>query len=256
MSDFGFKFSSVSKSGVKLFYVKDDQQMAYDQYERYDFLQRQAFIHLKSDMYKPIRIHIQDTMSHFESKGKVMLELGCGIGSELFRLSNHFSFDHYLGCDTSKRFLEHAQNLFVHGNSVEYSLGSFGLLDQSFQFNGNSNISFCLASAEELPLEDASVDCIINFFLFDRVNDPKKLVEEISRVLRPGGIVVTATPFNFKSLNHRQMFGNTERLNGIFERNDLRTLGGTTKISLIEPLDISENKILWNTFLFYHVKSS
>lgn len=256
MSNLGFASSSLSKSGVKLFYEKDEQQMAYDPYERYDFLQRQAFIHLKNDMYEVLRFDIQDTMSHFQSKGKVMLELGCGIGSELYRMSNLFAFDHYLGCDTSKRFLENAQNLFVHGKSIEYSFEPFGLVNESFQFNGNANIEFCLASAEELPLEDASIDCIINCFLFDRVNDPKKLVDEISRVLRPGGIVITATPFNFKSLALRQMFGDAEKLNGIFELNDLRLLKESKNISLIEPLDISKNKIVWNTALFYHVKFS
>lgn len=256
MSDFGLKFSSLSKSGVKLFYEKDAQQMAYDPYERYDFLQRQAFIHLKNDMYESLRLDIQDTMSHFHCKGKVMLELGCGIGSELYRMSNLFAFDHYLGCDTSKRFLENAQNLFVNGKPIKYSLEPFGLVGESFQFAENANIEFCLASAEDLPLEDASIDCIINCFLFDRVKDPKKLVDEIGRVLRPGGIVITATPFNFKSLDLRQMFGDAEKLNVIFELNDLRMLKESRKISLIEPLDISENIIVWNTALFYHVKSS
>ena len=51
------------------------------------------------------------------------------------------------------------------------------------------------------------------------------------------------------------MFGDAEKLNGIFELNDLRLLKESKNISLIEPLDISKNKIEWNTALFYHMKS-
>lgn len=47
--------------------------------------------------------------------------------------------------------------------------------------------------AEELPLEDASVDCVLCSQVLEHVEDPARAVAEVHRVLRPGGIGFIST---------------------------------------------------------------
>ncbi|BDY30868.1 class I SAM-dependent methyltransferase [Mycolicibacterium mageritense] len=46
----------------------------------------------------------------------------------------------------------------------------------------------------ELPLEDASVDVVVNFQVIEHLWDQAQFVAECARVLRPGGIFLVSTP--------------------------------------------------------------
>lgn len=254
MSGLEYDFLFESMSGVKVCFEKDGQEIAYDQYERYDFLQRQVFTHLINDIYKPLRTEIFEVLRTNKNRNGITVELGCGLGSEIYEFANNFSFQKCIGVDTSLRFLDHAQQLFVEGKSKAFSLDYFGLTEQKFQFQKADNVEFCLARAEDLPFADNSIDLIVNFFLFDRVKDPVKLVEEVHRVLRPGGLVISVTPFNFSNLMLRNRFGTANKLNLLFEQNGLYEDKDSINLLIEEPLDIAGNKIIWNTDLFFHSK--
>lgn len=51
-------------------------------------------------------------------------------------------------------------------------------------------ITYSEADAQDLPLEDASVDCVSIAFGIRNVKDPAKAVSEFARILRPGGRLV------------------------------------------------------------------
>ena len=51
------------------------------------------------------------------------------------------------------------------------------------------------ADAQEIPLKDKSFDVVICTDLFEHVPDPASLMEEIHRVLRPGGVLLFGVPF-------------------------------------------------------------
>ena len=53
------------------------------------------------------------------------------------------------------------------------------------------------ADAHAIPLADASVDCVLCVSLLEYVASPSIVVNEIRRVLKPGGIVYLSTPFVF-----------------------------------------------------------
>ena len=76
----------------------------------------------------------------------------------------------------------------------------------------------CIADAHDLPFLDRSFDACIAVAVLEHVADPYRCVQEIMRILRPGGYVYAETPFmqpvhmgahdftRFTHLGHRRLF--------------------------------------------------
>jgi SAM-dependent methyltransferase len=52
---------------------------------------------------------------------------------------------------------------------------------------GAGNVAFHLASIDQIPLPDASVDCVISNCVINLAPDKRAVFREIARILRPGG---------------------------------------------------------------------
>jgi len=52
------------------------------------------------------------------------------------------------------------------------------------------------ADAQKIPLKAEAVDCVKCTELLEHVAYPNKVIEEISRILKPGGTLVLSIPFN------------------------------------------------------------
>ena len=52
-----------------------------------------------------------------------------------------------------------------------------------------------VATCSQLPFQDASFDGVISVAVLEHVADPRECVEQIARVLKPGGSVYAAVPF-------------------------------------------------------------
>jgi SAM-dependent methyltransferase len=75
--------------------------------------------------------------------------------------------------------------------------------------SGNSNISEEVVNIDfidyenvdivcdihDLPFNDNSVDVVLNITVLEHVSSPQKVIDEIHRVLKPGGMIFTAYPF-------------------------------------------------------------
>jgi ubiquinone/menaquinone biosynthesis C-methylase UbiE len=59
-------------------------------------------------------------------------------------------------------------------------------IDRS-RFAGTGPVSVVLTPAETLPFDDASFDTVVSTMVLCTVTDPERAVEEVVRVLRPGG---------------------------------------------------------------------
>ena len=59
---------------------------------------------------------------------------------------------------------------------------------------GMPHVRFCAATVPPLPFEDASFDCVISFQVIEHIADDRAFVQEIHRVLRPGGRFIVTTP--------------------------------------------------------------
>lgn len=53
------------------------------------------------------------------------------------------------------------------------------------------------ADAHALPFRDQSIDCVMCVSVLEYVSSPTRVIAEIERVLRPGGIVYLSAPFVF-----------------------------------------------------------
>ncbi len=81
-----------------------------------------------------------------------------------------------------------------------------------------------VCDGHDLPLADDAVDFVLVTTVLEHVLDPWHVVREISRVLRPGGVVVATTPFmtqvhmgahdfhRFTDLGHRWLFRDFEEV--------------------------------------------
>lgn len=116
---------------------------------------------------------IRQKIGHEEA---AVLEMGSGIGS-------------------STLITRALTNRRVYG--VEPAPGSYSpLLDCIVAFqkcNQHLPYTFLHCSGENIELEDESIDFIYSFEVMEHVQDPRKCMEEIYRLLKKGGVAYVAT---------------------------------------------------------------
>ena len=100
--------------------------------------------------------------------GAVVLDLGCGAGTDLLVAAQMTGpTGRVIGVDMTSAMLDRARE----------SAGAMGL----------DNVELHEALIESLPVQDASVDAVISNGVIDLVPDKDAVLDEIDRVLRPGG---------------------------------------------------------------------
>jgi arsenite methyltransferase len=100
--------------------------------------------------------------------GAVVLDLGCGAGTDLLIAAQMTGpAGRVIGIDMTASMLDRAR-----ASAVEMDLG---------------NVELHEALIEALPLDAASVDVVISNGVIDLVPDKDAVLDEIDRVLRPGG---------------------------------------------------------------------
>lgn len=106
-------------------------------------------------------------------KGDVVVDLGCGGGLDVFLAAKRVGpTGKAIGIDMTPDMIERAK------------AGAAQV--------GATNVEFHLARIDQLPLRDASVDCIISNCVINLVPDKSAAFREILRVLKPGGRLVVS----------------------------------------------------------------
>ena len=111
-------------------------------------------------------------MASIDLTGKRILEVGAGDIRHLRYLTGLPR--EYILADISLDMLEFAQKK---------------LADKEILYN-----SILLSRNQSLPLDDSSVDVIVSFNSLEHLYPLRQYLEDMSRVLRPGGIIVGAIP--------------------------------------------------------------
>jgi len=108
----------------------------------------------------------------FNLNNKVILELGCGAASMTQKIAST-GFD--------RKVIAYEVDSIQHEKNIKLKL---------------DNVEFVLCGAQDIQLEDASIDAIFMFKSFHHI--PKELMttalEEVNRVLKPGGLAYISEP--------------------------------------------------------------
>lgn len=128
------------------------------------------------------------THTELNSTSKV-LEIGCGCGRTAFALSRVLENGNYTGMDVEKTSIESclSRPIFV---DKEFH---FDLIDaHNDQYNPEGSYA---AKDYVFPYEDNKFDVIflVSVFTHMLTDDVRRYIQEISRVLRPGGIAMFTT---------------------------------------------------------------
>lgn len=102
--------------------------------------------------------------------GEVVVDLGCGGGLDVILASRQVgSTGKAIGIDMTSEMIDRARAAAAKADT--------------------SNVEFHLATLDRLPLPDNSVDCVISNCVINLVPDKRRALDEIARVLKPGGRV-------------------------------------------------------------------
>ena len=129
-----------------------------------------------------------------------ILEIGCGVGRTACDYARHYPNAFIVGIDYSPAMLNYAYQMVVGerpGARVTLSLDQEGFGELSAPTFGLRNAFFAQANALQLPFADGQFDLVVSPNLIDRVPDPRQLLREIARMVKPGGSVIMADPFNW-----------------------------------------------------------
>ncbi len=104
--------------------------------------------------------------------GEVVVDLGCGGGLDVFLAAAKVGpTGKAIGIDMTPEMINRAQKNAAKGA------------------NGKpiTNVKFHLSTIDDMPLPDASVDCVISNCVINLAPDKRAVFHEIARILKPGG---------------------------------------------------------------------
>lgn len=105
-------------------------------------------------------------------EGEVVVDLGSGGGLDIFLAAQKVGpTGKAIGIDMTEEMIELARRNAEKANGGK----------------GYSNVEFHLATIDNLPLPDNSVDCVISNCVINLAPDKQAVFREIGRVLKPGG---------------------------------------------------------------------
>ncbi len=109
--------------------------------------------------------------------GEVVVDLGCGGGLDVFLAAQKVRpSGKAIGIDMTEAMIERARANAQGGPDKKTY----------------ENVEFHLATIDNLPLEDDSVDCVISNCVINLADDKQAVFNEIARVLKPGGRVAVS----------------------------------------------------------------
>jgi SAM-dependent methyltransferase len=132
-----------------------------------------------------------------DPSGKSVAFAGCGAGGLLAEIS--LDFEHVLGFDLSLPILAAARHL-LDGKSLDLalplSINKLGriTLRKRNPAPASSHIELLAMDVFDTAFADGSIDCVVTAFLIDLIPDPRRLADEIHRILSANGVWINYGP--------------------------------------------------------------
>lgn len=122
----------------------------------------------------------------------VILDVGCSYGQDLLTIRSEYEFrGKLIG-------LEKAQDAFsFRGRYVPPP-------NQRFITEGVDTVNWLVGDAEQIPLNDDSVDVLFASRMLYHVPDHRKALDEFKRVVKPNGYILVTTTGLHNKLRHRK----------------------------------------------------
>jgi ubiquinone/menaquinone biosynthesis C-methylase UbiE len=113
--------------------------------------------------------------AHAPLEGRVLLDFGCGNGVQTMLFADDFPV--VIGLDIGSSHLK----------QLGLGAGERGLSGRILpvQYDG-----------KHIPMPDGSVDCAVSFEVLEHVLDERQALAELSRVIRPGGLLYVTAPMD------------------------------------------------------------
>jgi SAM-dependent methyltransferase len=118
------------------------------------------------------RFMVTDGLQHDALNGKHVLEVGSGRGKGAAYLAKTFGPAKYIGVDLNEARVESASKLW----------------------GATPNLKFEVGSASQLPIQNSSMDFVLNVESSFHYPDFGKFLSEVHRVLKPGGTFLWTAP--------------------------------------------------------------
>lgn len=148
-----------------------DRAYAIDSDDECERLEAQALL-------APVSAHLKHVPA---LPGMRILDAGCGSGSMAREMAKTFPSSNVVGVDLRDKYVDYARK----------RAGEEGL----------KNLSFEAADVRSLPFPDASFDIVWTKYLLQWVAEPVRAMQEFVRVLKPGGLLVSANFDGFVVIN-------------------------------------------------------
>ncbi len=153
--------------------------------------------HYRSDFYSVamgmIEPHLDPTM--------LGIDLGCSVGRGVYELAGHCKLVYGVELAFHSAFVARRVLRHFPARMNEYRLRLDGDISRqrSLPDRSRDNVEIVVASAESLPFASGSCGVTNNWNIIDRLPDPERMLAEQERVLRVGGILSLAAPYNWEN---------------------------------------------------------
>lgn len=174
--------------------------------KRKAFAQRHNFHFLRRIQWQLIERYLNP------SRGEHILDVASGNGFYSEKMAKRGAF--VVGIDMDPVRIEHA-NTFHNAKGVVYDLGT----------------------AEDLPYPDANFDKVVSVCALEHFGDPQKAVSEMSRVLKPGGLLVLhVDSFSYREIDEttRDRHRKNYFVNNYFTHDSLANIHDMAGLQVLE----------------------
>lgn len=106
------------------------------------------------------------------ARGRVVLDIACGDGYGAALMNQQAGAAKVIGVDIDEPTIARAK----------------------LRYAAYPALSFVVGSTDSIPLDDASVDCVVSFETIEHHDRHRAMIHEFERVLKPQGILILSSP--------------------------------------------------------------